>query len=70
MISYGDLLFRSYVLRALVESKGEFSVVVDSSSIAETAGFASGPISPSAMIALTRLSGWLTRASRLISSGT
>jgi phosphoenolpyruvate phosphomutase len=31
VISYGDLLFRSYVLRALVESKGEFSVVVDSS---------------------------------------
>jgi phosphoenolpyruvate phosphomutase len=31
VICYGDLLFRSYVLRALVESKGEFSVVVDSS---------------------------------------
>jgi phosphoenolpyruvate phosphomutase len=31
VVSYGDLLFRSYVLRALVESKGEFSVVVDSS---------------------------------------
>src|ERR1700733_3423697 len=31
VISYGDLLFRSYVLRALVESKGEYSVVVDSS---------------------------------------
>ncbi len=31
VISYGDLLFRSYLLRALVESKGEFSVVVDSS---------------------------------------
>ncbi len=31
VISYGDLMFRSYVLRALVESKGEFSVVVDSS---------------------------------------
>jgi len=31
VIAYGDLLFRSYVLRALVESKGEFSVVVDSS---------------------------------------
>ncbi|HEV2703917.1 MAG TPA: phosphoenolpyruvate mutase [Steroidobacteraceae bacterium] len=31
VISYGDLLFRSYVLRALIESKGEFSVVVDSS---------------------------------------
>ncbi len=31
VISYGDLLFRSYVLRALVESKGDFSVVVDSS---------------------------------------
>jgi phosphoenolpyruvate phosphomutase len=34
VISYGDLLFRSYVLRALVESKGDFSVVVDSSPIA------------------------------------
>ena len=31
VISYGDLLFRSYVLRALVESKADFSVVVDSS---------------------------------------
>src|SRR3984885_633067 len=31
VISYGDLLFRSYVLRALVESKGEYSIVVDSS---------------------------------------
>ena len=30
VISYGDLLFRSYVLRDLVESKSEFSVVVDS----------------------------------------
>jgi phosphoenolpyruvate phosphomutase len=31
LISYGDLLFRSYVLRGLVESKADFSVVVDSS---------------------------------------
>jgi phosphoenolpyruvate phosphomutase len=31
IISYGDLLFKSYVLRALVESKADFSVVVDSS---------------------------------------
>jgi phosphoenolpyruvate phosphomutase len=31
VISYGDLLFRSYVLRALVESKADFAVVVDSS---------------------------------------
>jgi phosphoenolpyruvate phosphomutase len=31
VISYGDLLFKSYVLRALVESKADFSVVVDSS---------------------------------------
>jgi phosphoenolpyruvate phosphomutase len=31
VISYGDLLFRSYVLRDLVESGAEFSVVVDSS---------------------------------------
>ena len=30
LISYGDLLFRSYVLRDLVESKAEFSVAVDS----------------------------------------
>ena len=30
VISYGDLLFRSYVLRDLVESRAEFSVVVDS----------------------------------------
>jgi phosphoenolpyruvate phosphomutase len=30
VISYGDLLFRSYVLRDLMESKAEFSVVVDS----------------------------------------
>jgi len=30
LISYGDLLFRSYVLRDLVESKADFSVVVDS----------------------------------------
>jgi phosphoenolpyruvate phosphomutase len=31
VIAYGDLLFRSYVLRGLVESKADFSVVVDSS---------------------------------------
>jgi phosphoenolpyruvate phosphomutase len=31
VIAYGDLLFRSYVLRDLVESKADFSVVVDSS---------------------------------------
>jgi phosphoenolpyruvate phosphomutase len=31
LISYGDLLFRSYVLRDLVESNADFSVVVDSS---------------------------------------
>jgi phosphoenolpyruvate phosphomutase len=31
VISYGDLLFRSYVLRDLVESGADFSVVVDSS---------------------------------------
>jgi phosphoenolpyruvate phosphomutase len=30
VISYGDLLFRSYVLRDLVESKAELSVIVDS----------------------------------------
>ncbi|MDB6087693.1 MAG: aepX [Gammaproteobacteria bacterium] len=31
VISYGDLLFRSYVLRDLVEAAADFSVVVDSS---------------------------------------
>jgi phosphoenolpyruvate phosphomutase len=31
VISYGDLLFRRYVLRDLVDSKADFSVVVDSS---------------------------------------
>jgi phosphoenolpyruvate phosphomutase len=31
IIAYGDLLFRSYVLRALVESHADFSLVVDSS---------------------------------------
>src|ERR1700733_11619313 len=30
VISYGDLLFRSYVLRDLLDSKAHFSVVVDS----------------------------------------
>lgn len=30
VISYGDLLFRSYVLRDLVESAADFSVIVDS----------------------------------------
>jgi phosphoenolpyruvate phosphomutase len=32
VISYGDLLFRNYVLRDLVESAADFAVVVDSSS--------------------------------------
>jgi len=31
VISYGDLLFRSYVLRDLVESEADFAVIVDSS---------------------------------------
>ncbi|MGF6932446.1 phosphoenolpyruvate phosphomutase [Paraburkholderia sp. UCT70] len=31
VISYGDLLFRSYILRDLVDSEAAFSVVVDSS---------------------------------------
>jgi phosphoenolpyruvate phosphomutase len=31
VICYGDLLFKSYVLHALVESKTDFSVIVDSS---------------------------------------
>jgi phosphoenolpyruvate phosphomutase len=30
LISYGDLIFRSYVLRSLVESSADFTVVVDS----------------------------------------
>jgi phosphoenolpyruvate phosphomutase len=36
VISYGDILFKSYVLRALVESKADFSVVVDSSPLGVT----------------------------------
>jgi len=36
VISYGDLIFRSYVLRGLVESKADFSVVVDSSPAASS----------------------------------
>jgi phosphoenolpyruvate phosphomutase len=31
IVSYGDLLFRSYVLRDLLESEADFAVVVDSS---------------------------------------
>src|SRR6185312_14056726 len=31
VISYGDLLFRSYVLRDLMESEADFAIVVDSS---------------------------------------
>jgi phosphoenolpyruvate phosphomutase len=31
VISYGDLLFRSYVLRDLVETEADFAVVIDSS---------------------------------------
>jgi phosphoenolpyruvate phosphomutase len=34
VISYGDLLFRSYVLRDLVESNADFAVVVDSLGLA------------------------------------
>src|SRR5262249_7097466 len=30
VISYGDIIFRSYVLRSLVESPADFSIVVDS----------------------------------------
>jgi len=36
VISYGDLLFRSYILRDLVESEADFSVVVDSSPESES----------------------------------
>jgi phosphoenolpyruvate phosphomutase len=35
VISYGDLLFRSYLLRDLVESEAEFSVLIDSSPATE-----------------------------------
>jgi phosphoenolpyruvate phosphomutase len=35
VISYGDLLFRSYILRDLVESDSDFCVVVDSSQTPE-----------------------------------
>jgi phosphoenolpyruvate phosphomutase len=35
VISYGDLLFRSYIVRDLVESEAPFSVVVDSTTVAE-----------------------------------
>jgi phosphoenolpyruvate phosphomutase len=34
LIAYGDLLFKTYVLRDLVESKADFTVVVDSSGAA------------------------------------
>jgi len=37
LISYGDLLFRSYIVRDLVDSEAAFSVVVDSTSVAESA---------------------------------
>jgi len=36
VISYGDLLFRSYVLRDLMESEADFAVVVDSSQTGES----------------------------------
>jgi len=36
VISYGDLIFRSYVLRGLAESKADFSVIVDSSPAASS----------------------------------
>ncbi|MCG5076197.1 phosphoenolpyruvate mutase [Paraburkholderia tagetis] len=36
VISYGDLLFRSYILRDLVESEAAFSVVIDSSPESES----------------------------------
>ena len=35
VISYGDLLFRSYIVRDLVDSEALFSVVVDSTTVAE-----------------------------------
>ncbi|BFG75659.1 phosphoenolpyruvate mutase [Paraburkholderia terrae] len=35
VISYGDLLFRSYIVRDLVDSEAPFSVVVDSTTVAE-----------------------------------
>ena len=36
VVSYGDLLFRSYILRDLVESEADFSIVVDSSQLGAT----------------------------------
>ncbi|WP_028228197.1 phosphoenolpyruvate mutase [Paraburkholderia ferrariae] len=35
VIAYGDLVFRSYILRDLVESEADFSVVIDSSPATE-----------------------------------
>ncbi|MGN2392495.1 phosphoenolpyruvate mutase [Pelomicrobium sp. G1] len=35
VVSYGDLLFRSYILRDLLETPGELAVVVDSSPVPE-----------------------------------
>ncbi|VVE24215.1 phosphoenolpyruvate mutase [Pandoraea capi] len=37
VISYGDLLFRSYIVRDLVESDADFTVVVDSTAAANAA---------------------------------
>jgi phosphoenolpyruvate phosphomutase len=36
LISYGDLLFRSYILRDLMESDSDFTVVVDSAPLQDT----------------------------------
>jgi len=41
VISYGDLLFRSYILRDLVESESDFCVVVDSSQTPQAGASAS-----------------------------
>ena len=43
VISYGDLLFRSYIVRDLVESEADFTVVVDSSA-ATTANAANASV--------------------------
>ena len=37
VISYGDLLFRSYILRDLIENEADFTVVVDSSAVQHAA---------------------------------
>ncbi|AKM31622.1 phosphoenolpyruvate mutase [Pandoraea faecigallinarum] len=44
VISYGDLLFRSYIVRDLVESDADFTVVVDSTAAANAANAANASV--------------------------